>query len=349
MAERRFRVEQTDEGIVLVDREDAEHTVEVRRALVHLTIEARLLRVCRSLVPGGLEVWVTLEITELSLGSKGDFSGLSYLLSDYYAENKIFGIDDTDLEHLEVTHALVVDLEARDRFGYPYMTDSVESAQDDQDDDGDYEEHEEDEEDENHSPIVELWYHTGEDDAGYRLWSALVLTVGLPEPQFSELIEACVAGRADTIVLECGCYANTTGWAFQTARDLILSPGESVRLPIDEATISGPVLTDAPASRASESGENGGHEAGDNEWDRERNESAPRATAGAGPALLIATTVVSVLAALFGAGAVLVLTIAVLGGTAALIATLTSIGIALTERSPLLSEVKLRRGRRSRM
>lgn len=61
----RFRVEQTDEEVVLVDRQDAEHTVKVRRALIFLTLEARLLRVCRSLVPGGPDRWLTLNVVRL--------------------------------------------------------------------------------------------------------------------------------------------------------------------------------------------------------------------------------------------------------------------------------------------
>lgn len=345
LAAHRFRVEQTDEGIVLVDQQNnGEHRVEVRRTFVHLTIEASVLKVCRSLVPGGLDRWLALDMVELSIGLEGDFSDLSVWPDDedhrYDAENQIFGIDGPNLEHLEVAHAQVVDLEAHGRSGHPYIDGSVDSAPDAEDNERNYREHEDDED---RAPTAKLWYHSGEDDSGYR-WSALMLTVGFPEPQFSELVEACESGRADTLVLECSSfYAKTTGWAFGSARDLILSPGESVRLDIEEATMSAPVSAGASHSPAIESEENGARVADHNEWDRERNVSAPHTTTVAGPALLIATIAVSVLAALFGAGAVAVLTIAILGGIAALIATLSSIGIALTQRLTLLSEVNVER------
>lgn len=334
-AARRFRVERTDEGIVLVDGQNAEHRVEVRRALVHLTVKARVLRVCESLVPGGLQRWLTLDDMELLLGSEGDFSELSVWSDDeperYNAENKIFGIDNADLEHLAVTHARVVDLEARDRYDYPYIDRSAGSA----------ENHEEDD----HGPVADLWYHTGEDDTGYR-WSALVLTVGFPEPQFSELMDACISGRADTLVLECGFYAKTTGWALQSARDLILSPEESVRLHIEEATMSAPVLTGATAraARVKEGdGEDASHDGG---WDRERDQSVPLAIGPWGHVLLGATITVSGLLALFGAGAGVVLIIAILGVAAALIATLRAIGNNIIVRLTLLSERKVQGGPR---
>lgn len=232
--------------------------------------------------------------------------------------------------------------EARGRLGHRYIgrpTDSAQSAED-----ADRDESEE-EDNQDHGPIAELWYHTGEDEiSGYR-WSALVLTVGFPEPQFSELIDACVSGRADTLVLECRGYAKTTAWGPQSARDLFLSAGESVRLRIKEATMSAPVLGHAPHSPATESGESGDRDADENEWDQEQHRKRATRYGRAGSALLIVTITVTVLSALFGAGAVVLLTIAILGGTAAFMATLSSIAAALTERLALLSEVMLQRGR----
>lgn len=336
MATRRFRVEQTDEGSVLVDRENAEHTVEVRRTLVHLTIEARVLRVCRSLVPGGLERWLTLDIAEISIGGEGDTSALSLWSEDGHrrseAEDRIFGIEGDNLWDLEVTHARIVNLESRDRYDHPYVDRTVDSS-------GDHEE-------EAQGPVADLWYHTG-DDAGYRSWSALVLTVGVPEPQFSELVDVCESGRADTVVLGCSCRAGTTGWAaFQSPRDLVLSSGESVRLQIDEASVSTPVMAPTPGSSASEKRSDRGEGSVDDESDRELNEKPPGETASVrrGLVVLAATVTVSLLSALVGASAIVALTIAILGGTAALITTLGSIGSAHIQRLTLLSLMGAQRG-----
>lgn len=337
MATPRFRVEQTDDGSVLVDREDAERTVEVRQTLVHVTIEARILRVCRSLVPGGLESWLTLDIVGLSIGSEGDYSELSMWFEDdhdrFEAEDRIFGIDGGNLWDLEVSHARLIDLDARGLSGDPYIDRATDSVADDEEEDP--------------GPVADLWYHTGEELSGYR-WSALVLTVGFPEPQFSEIVDACEAGRADTVVLECSCRAGTTGWAFQSPRDLVLSSGESVRLHIDEATVSTPVLTGTSASSARKEHDDHGDGPDDVEWGRGREGSLPKSGAPKGPGLLVltATIAVSLLSALFGAGAIAVLTIAILGGTAALIATLLSIGRVLIEWLTSLAEVVLQRGRR---
>lgn len=336
MATRRFRVEQTDDGSVLVDRENTERTVEVRQSLVHLTMRTRILRVCRSLLPGGLERWLTLDVVELSIGSEGDYSELSVWFEDdhdrFEAEDRIFGIDGDNLWDLEVSHARVVDLDARGRSGHPYIERTTESGEDD---------------DENRGPVADLWYHTGEDDSGYR-WSALVLTVGFPEPQFSELVDACESGRADTVVLECSCRAGTTGWAFQSPRDLVLLSGDSVRLHIDKATASAPVLTGTSASLAREGLDDHDDGPDDVEWGRGGEESLQKSGAPGGPGLLVlaATIAVALVSALFGAGAIAVLTIAILGGTAALIATLLSIGRVLIERLTSLAEVVLQRGSR---
>jgi hypothetical protein len=259
----RFRVEQTEEGVILVDRQDKEHRVQLRPTAVRLTIEAHPSRICRSLVPDGLERWVTLKVEELSIGIEDDRSAVSVWAEDeadpYHAENSIFGIEDADLEHLVVTHARVVDLDAIDRDGSRYIEDSTESTKHDGQDDA------EQQDVKDHGPVADLWYHTGGDETSGDRWSALVLTVGFPEPQFSELIDACASGRADTLFLECHCYAKSTGWAFQSARDMILSAGESVRLQIDEATMSAPVLAVAPQRRPIESGDNGGRKDNDNE------------------------------------------------------------------------------------
>jgi hypothetical protein len=242
-AARRFSVERTESEIVLADRRNPKHTVEVRRALVHVTIIARVVRVCRSLVSSdGLERWLALEIQELSLGMEGDSSDLSEWgdgeEQPYDAENKIFGIFESNLEHVEITHARVLSLEARGRSGHRYVDDATDHDEDAVDDD-------------DHSAVARLWFHSHADLVGDRS-AALVLTVGFPEPQFMELMDACVSGRADTINLECRCDANTTGWMIQSARDLILLPGEALRLHIDEATMSGPVtsLQPDPALRA---------------------------------------------------------------------------------------------------
>jgi hypothetical protein len=344
-AARRFRVEQSDQGVLLVDQQDAERTVELRQSRIHLTIEARLHRVCRSLVPGGLERWLAVEVVQLALGSEGDSSAVSVWPDDdhdrYDAENAIFGIDAGNLEHLEITHARIVDLEARDEYGHWYVerptdsplstdeTDRIETDNEDNEDPG---------------AVADLWYHTGEDRFSGYGWSALVLTVGFPEPQFGELFDACVSGRADTLVLECSGYAKTTGWAFQSARDLIVSAGESVRLQINEATMSAPLREGA--LQASEKVESASHAADGMEWDPERNVSTPRAPVRAGPALVTATITLSLLSALFGAGAVPVLTIAILGATAAIIATLSSFTAGVMERLSLLGEIMLQRGRR---
>lgn len=231
-AARRFNVERTESEIVLVDPRKPEHTVEVRRALVHVSIIARALRICRSLVSNdGLERWLALEIQELSLGMEGDSSDLSEWPDDedqpYDAENKIFGVFGSNLEHLEITHARVLSLEARGQSGRRYVDGVTEHGEDAVDDD-------------DRCAVAQLWFHSHTDLTGYTS-AALVLTVGFPEPQFTELLDACVSGRADTINLECRCDANTTGWMIQSARDLILSPGETLRLHIDEATISGAV------------------------------------------------------------------------------------------------------------
>jgi hypothetical protein len=342
-AARRFRVEPRDEGILLVDQQDAERTVELRRSRIHLIIEARLHRLCKSLVPGGLERWLAVEIVRLELGSEGDSSAISIWPDDeddrYAAENAVFGIDGPNLEHIEVTHAQVVDLDARDEFGYRYIERAADSPQSAEEVDPDAEH----EEDHDLGPVADLSYHAREDGfSGYR-WSAFVLTVGFPEPQFSELVDACVAGRADTLVLECSGNANTTGWAFQSARDLIVSAGEPVRLRIEAATVSAPVCKSGIYSQASDNIESAGREAEEEEWGLERSVHTPRAPAKVGLTLLTAAIAISLVSALFGADAVSVLTIGILGAAAALIATVSSLTTGVLERLAVLADVMLQR------
>jgi hypothetical protein len=317
-AARQFSVQRSDDGIILVDRRDESRSVELRRALIHLTIEGSTLRVCRSLTPDGLERWLTLQIVQFSLGSDDDSSGISVWPEGeddrYDAEDTVFGIDGQNLLTLEIVYARVINLDARDEQGHRYIGEhSDPDGEDLADGDGV-------EEGENHPALAQLWYHS----------YALVLDIGLSEPQFSDLLEACVSGRADTISLECSCYAYTTGWAFQSARDIVLSPGETVRLNVAEASASGlvPTARSVPALSVNEDDD----KAQVAEWQQDRDNHARVPSGASAYVILVATLMICVFAAFLGAGSAIVVTIAVLGGTMALIGVLRSVEKAIVER-----------------
>jgi hypothetical protein len=317
-AARQFSVRRLDDGITLVDRSDENRSVELRRALIHLTIEGRALRVCRSLTPAGLERWLTLEIVQLSLGSEDDSSAISVWLDGEVdrcdAEDTIFGIDGQSLLDLEIAYARVIDLNAHDEDGQRYIGEDSGLDGDELTDD------EEDGEGENHAVLAQLSYHP----------YAVVLDVGLLQPQFNDLIEASVSGRADTINLECRCHAYTTGWGFGSARDMVMSPGETVRLNVSEATTSVlvPTARSAPPSAATDDDDEA--QIADRRLDLDHNAHASNGASGY--AIVVATLVISIVLAFLGASSVVVLIIAVLGATTGVIGTLHSVAKTIVER-----------------
>lgn len=316
-AARRFRVKQTSDGILLVDRQNPAATIAVRETLIHLTIEMRLNRVCRSLVPGDIERWITVDVTRLTIGSESDSSPLSVWPEDdsdrYIADNAIFAIAGESLEHQEITYSRIVDRDATDRLGYRYVDEPSHSpnngaGQEETDESG---------------ALAVLWHHASEDRYSGERWAALVLTIGFHEPHFSELVKACESGLADTLILECRAYAMTTGALLESPRDLIVSAGDTVRLDIDEAVVSVPVgRRYQDASRGSVK-ELGSDESADS-WNAERAVDAVGPSRLAGPAFLFATTALALSCGIAGFSGLAVLGIVIVGCTSALIATLSS-------------------------
>lgn len=317
---RQFRVERSENGgVTLRHREDAEQQVEIRRTPVNVTIEARDLRVCRSLVPGGLDRWLTSDVVKLSIGIEDDLTDLMVWDDDegvLSAENTVFGIHDDDLVPLEMTFARMVNIEARDDYGYPFIGDSRDPTSSTNDGELDNEAGAEEERD---APVAELWHHIHEDALQTYSRSLLVLTVAFPEPQLSDLIEACESGRAETLLLECGGYAKAATWAFTSAREIILDRDETLGLLVEDATIISPVVTGEAANAASSTECSGEHQPQSSELAPD-DRNLPRGGSAASYTLLGTTSALCILSSLFGAGAIAVLTIAVLGGTAALIA-----------------------------
>lgn len=320
--ERQFRlVERTDDAIRLEDADDSSRVVEALRQAVYLTIKARVRRICRSLAAGVPERWATLDVTQLILGNEDDFSELSSISLEYSAEDRILGVSEAGLSQLEVDIATVVHLPTRDWLAVPYLMmggsdrgqhgdrssavlgpDDVRKASD---------------------PFAELYHYHWKDAAGGRS-SVLVLSVGLPAAQFDGFMDTCSSGYADTLVLECRCQANSTGWAGESARDMLLAPGEAVRLNVQTATLSGQVPTSSSLDRVDESSARRQLVTPQQEAATPEVVTMPRGSNGLGTSLMIATVLLSLFAALLGSSAVGVLAIAVLGGCAALAATMMS-------------------------
>lgn len=194
----RFRVEESNEGLVLVNKEDSEDTARVRRTAVLFSIACVPASLGQSFHPDD-EHWIRLKDSQL--------------------DTTIFGIDGDELHHLELNSVHVFRLaeyEERNPLEEPDEGFELRNGDD--------------------TKVAGCLYFFPGD------WESddyVGMEVGLPEPQFTRLLEKCKAGDVERVHLR-GSYGGHTASYFYEDRPFILLSRESARITFDNVSVASP-------------------------------------------------------------------------------------------------------------
>ena len=201
---KRFRVEATQEGTRLVTGNDRRIEFPLRLTGVRLHASGPTSYAGRSISPEpmGNTRWLIMDHPTISIGAEGDEGFHSPL-----ADDSLFVVDGSRLEHLPLRAIRIVALHELSQL-------DEEPASTAQETEGD-----------------KKWFGRAclsHVPAAPKLWGESVeLTVGIPEPHFTDLFDSCVARRVDRVFIDALFRAHATGAFFESPRDLILFAKES--------------------------------------------------------------------------------------------------------------------------
>lgn len=305
----RFRLERGDTGeLQLVHKERPDFTLQLRPQGLFLHIAARPRVVGRTLSEPtfGVGRWIVLSLSELQIGHRGDEGWRSTLRDD-----SIFVEDGDQLRPVQITDIRLLSLpefeEEEQRIRE--MKEVTATLSGDALFSGD-------------SPERAAFgrgrlNHVA---AQGRDWPETVeLSLAIPEPQFTELLEALLSRRYEQIYIHGVAFARSTAREFETGRDLVLASGEGVEITIDEANLAASWAHRAdPAEGDVEEGPEGSEASriGGLNARELLLRSALSESASAGKRatrLLVYTVAACAVVALADAGALLILVLAILG------------------------------------
>lgn len=192
----RFRVEKSNEGFLLVNKEDSEDTARVRRTAVLFSISCVPASLGQSIHPDD-ERWIKLK--------------------DSQFDTTIFGIDGDKLRHLELNDVLVSPVAEYGERNSPEEPGEGTELRD---------------RDENQVPAC-LYFFPGD-------WESddyVRMEVGLPEPQFTRLLERCKAGDVERVHFR-GSFGGHTASYFYEDRPFILLAQEIAHINFESVSVA---------------------------------------------------------------------------------------------------------------
>lgn len=211
----RFRVVSGEGDGAISVQSDRGHAFPLRKSglFLHLTLEPGTIG--RALLPASLgdRAWIVLRVVTLAIGHKGDEGWRSVL-----GDDSIFVIDESKLRRLHVNEVRVVSMADFSRL------------QDERSDGGGPP----DASQAGKAPA--LLSHLVADGRGRP--EMLTMTLGLPDEQFTALSEACLNGHVQQIYAHGITGALSTAAQFETARDMVLRPGDKAWVDVDAFDIT---------------------------------------------------------------------------------------------------------------
>lgn len=228
----RFRVETRENETLLVSGTQERHEFPLRVSGILASLSGHVTYAGRSLSPTevGHSRWLTFEHVNVSIGAAGS-EGFRSLLAD----DSVFVVDGARLKHLPLESMRALELTEFERMEREYRLWRQETGDAEAAWTGDT----------RPAAISE----TDKDPPFGRGYLAHVpadrelggerveIVVGIPEPQYSELYDGCLARRLDRITVGCMFMAHSTAAFFETPREVVLFPEQSVLLRVDDVSV----------------------------------------------------------------------------------------------------------------